>query len=995
MVGHLWNPAANKYRIHRFDRAAQNWVNVGPDVDDRSQSLADALWDGQKLYIVSHVYSGGSQTSGGAAASNSGRFYRYTYNAVTKTYSLESGFPVTVNSAISESLVLDKDSTGKLWVTWTQSSKVYLNYSTNDGATWATPFALPTQGSNTSSDDLSTLLAFNGKIGVVWSNQSDSKIYFSLHHDSNAPTVWEPQEVALSNPSLGAVADDHVNIKMTNDGGGNLYVATKTSLSGSSNPGIYLHRRSFSGGWTNYVVATTADDYTRPIVVIDDENRELYVFAKSGSYITKKKVNLDNISFLSGKGEAFIKSSDNSDINDATTSKHNVNGTTGLLILASDEVNRYYYHNYLALPGNSGAAPIVSSFTPAAGPVGTPVTITGNNFTGATEVAFNGTAATFTVNSNTQITATVPTGATTGTISVTKATGAGTSVNVFNVNAATTQYTLTVNIAGLGNVALNPSGGVYDSGTMVTLTATPNANYQFSGWSGDWSGTASQTTIMMDANKTITATFTAIDLSGQVAHQQTVTGTSSSSITVKTSSSLTAMSGQLYLAAISMDAKVAVSSVSGLGLNWTPVKAQCSGKNKTAIEVWMAKGAPGSSGAVTATFVSKPSNAVISVSRYANVDVVTPIGNMVSGNTVGVNGACSGGVDGKTYSFNLSTTLNGAVVYGAAALRDRSHTAGAGYTERADIKKSKAAVAVEEKVMTSAGAAILNGTFSGNVDWAVIGLEIRPQSSGGTQYTLTTNVAGPGSVTPAGGSYSAGAMITLTATPDAGYQFAGWSDGLTGTANPAALTMDANRNVIATFTQIPATQYTLTVNTNGSGNVTLNPAGGMYDADTEVTLAATPDAGYQFAGWSGDLSETTTSATITMTANKTVTATFAVVGGSGQVAHEETVTGGSTGLTTVTTATSIAGISDRFYLAAISSSKPNPAVSSVSGLGLSWSRVATQCSGRNNTIVEIWKGIGAPSGSGVVTATLAGKPSNAVIVVSRYSVWMPLFQSAT
>jgi uncharacterized repeat protein (TIGR02543 family) len=981
--GILWNPSANKYRIHRFDRAAQSWINVGPEVDDRSQSLADALWDGQKLYIVSHVYSGGSQTSGGASAANSGRFYRYTYDAITKTYTLESGFPVTVNSAISEALVLDKDSTGKLWVTWTQSSKVYLNYSTNDGATWATPFALPTQGANTSSDDISTLLAFNGKIGVVWSNQSDSKIYFSLHHDSNAPTAWEPQEVALSAP--GAAADDHVNIKMTNDGGGNLYVATKTSLSGSSTPGIYLHKRSFSGGWTNYVVATNADGYTRPIVVIDDENRELYIFAKAGSYIAKKKVSLDQINFPSGKGDDFIKSSDNSDINDATSSKHNVNGTTGILILASDEVNRYYYHNYLALTSNSGAAPTISSFAPTTGPVGTPVTITGNNFTGATAVAFNGTAAIFTVNSNTQITATVPTGATTGTISVTKATGVGTSANVFNVNAGTTQYTLTVNTAGGGSVALNPAGGVYDAGTMVTLTATPEAGYQFSGWSGAASGTTSQTTITMDANKTITATFTLIDLSGQVAHQQTVTGTSSSSITVKTSSNLTAMSGQLYLAAISMDAKVAVASVSGLGLNWTPVQAQCSGKNKTAIEIWMAKGAPTGSGAVTATFVSKPSNAVIAVSRYANVDAVAPIGNIVSGNTVGVNGACSGGVDGKTYSFNLNTVpQGGTLVYGAAALRDRSHTPGAGYTERADIRKSKAAVAVEEKVMTSAGAAILNGTFSGNVDWAVIGLEIRPQSSG-AQYTLTTNVVGAGSVTPAGGSYSTGAMITLTAMPDAGYQFAGWSDGLSGAANPAALTMDANKNVIATFTQISATQHTLTVNTNGSGNVTLNPAGGMYDADTEVTLTATPDAGYRFVGWSGDLSATTTSAQITMNANKIITATFAVAGGSGQVVHEETVAGGSTELTTVATATSVTGINGHFYLAAISSSKPNPAVSSISGLGLSWSRLATQCSGRNNTIVEIWKGTGTPSGNGVVTATLAEEPSNAVIVVSRYS----------
>lgn len=79
--------------------------------------------------------------------------------------------------------------------------------------------------------------------------------------------------------------------------------------------------------------------------------------------------------------------------------------------------------------------PAVTSFTPRRGPVGTTVTITGSGFTGAVGVAFNGTPATFTVNSNTQITATVPAGATTGFITVDKARGTGTSATKFKVTA--------------------------------------------------------------------------------------------------------------------------------------------------------------------------------------------------------------------------------------------------------------------------------------------------------------------------------------------------------------------------------------------------------------------------------------------------------------------------------------------------------------------------------------------------------------------------------
>ena len=63
--------------------------------------------------------------------------------------------------------------------------------------------------------------------------------------------------------------------------------------------------------------------------------------------------------------------------------------------------------------------PVITSFSPAAGPVGTTVVITGSGFLGTTAVRFNGTAAPgFVVNSPTQLTATVPAGAGTGSISV-------------------------------------------------------------------------------------------------------------------------------------------------------------------------------------------------------------------------------------------------------------------------------------------------------------------------------------------------------------------------------------------------------------------------------------------------------------------------------------------------------------------------------------------------------------------------------------------------
>jgi hypothetical protein len=88
--------------------------------------------------------------------------------------------------------------------------------------------------------------------------------------------------------------------------------------------------------------------------------------------------------------------------------------------------------------GTVSSAPTVSGFSPTSGAVGTSVTISGTNFTGATAVAFNGTAASYTVNSSTQITATVPSGATTGPISVTNSSGTGTSSSSFTVTSGNT-----------------------------------------------------------------------------------------------------------------------------------------------------------------------------------------------------------------------------------------------------------------------------------------------------------------------------------------------------------------------------------------------------------------------------------------------------------------------------------------------------------------------------------------------------------------------------
>ncbi len=88
----------------------------------------------------------------------------------------------------------------------------------------------------------------------------------------------------------------------------------------------------------------------------------------------------------------------------------------------------------LTTPQTFRVLPTITSFTPTSGPVGTLVSIIGTELTQTTKVTFNGKSASFTAVSDEQVTATVPTGATTGKIAITTKGGTATSATNFTVN---------------------------------------------------------------------------------------------------------------------------------------------------------------------------------------------------------------------------------------------------------------------------------------------------------------------------------------------------------------------------------------------------------------------------------------------------------------------------------------------------------------------------------------------------------------------------------
>jgi hypothetical protein len=69
------------------------------------------------------------------------------------------------------------------------------------------------------------------------------------------------------------------------------------------------------------------------------------------------------------------------------------------------------------------------------------------------------------------------------------------------------EYTLTVNVSGIGTVEKDPEQATYHYGDMVQLTAMPDTGWSFANWSGDLTGTTNPDTITITANTTVTTTF--------------------------------------------------------------------------------------------------------------------------------------------------------------------------------------------------------------------------------------------------------------------------------------------------------------------------------------------------------------------------------------------------------------------------------------------------------------------------------------------------------
>ena len=455
----MWDTTTSQFHIFQLNAAGTTWSVTPTVIDSRASTRGDALWDGTHLYIASHDVASDSSHN---TVNRPARLYRFSYSAATKSYSKDAGFPVTIMNYSTETMVIDKDSTGTIWATWTQAKKLTVAHTVGNDLAWSVPIVPAITGTGLNSDDVSSLIWFGGnRIGVMWSNQSSSHMYFTTHLDGDPDTTWSASEAVTSGSGS---ADDHINLKT--DSAGRIYAAAKTSFTSNGATLIHLLVRGSGGGWSDYRFGTVQESNTRAIVEVDEQNGVVHMYAtgpfpgtssgQSGGTIFEKTAPIGAISFASGSGTPVIQDPGSADLNNASSTKQNINPASGIVVIATNDSTKFYWHSMETLGGASNTTPTANPVTRTT-PFDTPATIT-----------LSGTDP-----ETCQLTFAIVTGPTNGTLGAT--TNGACTPGSPNSDAASVTYTPTAGYTGSDSFTYTVNDGTATSApATVSLTVSPN-----------------------------------------------------------------------------------------------------------------------------------------------------------------------------------------------------------------------------------------------------------------------------------------------------------------------------------------------------------------------------------------------------------------------------------------------------------------------------------------------------------------------------------------
>lgn len=352
--------------------------------------------------------------------------------------------------------------------------------------------------------------------------------------------------------------------------------------------------------------------------------------------------------------------------------------------------------------------------------------------------------------------------------------------------AVPTSQVLTVTHSGSGSVLVNPGAAScaatcttsLATGTVATLTAQAAAGYQFDGWGGACSGTAT-CSVTMNSAQSVSAAFSA---TASTDYSLVVSETGSGSVT---SSPAGIDCGTACTASFAGATGVTLSAQAASGFTFRGWSGACTGTGTCAVTMSGAK-------SVAASFASTPASYTLTV---------------VNGATGGVITSSPGGISCASACASSYTT--GTVV--TLTEQPQSGYVFAGWSGACTGSATSCSV-------TMTAAQTVTASFS---------------SGNASNYTLTLSKAGTGSGTisssPAGiscgatcsASFASGAVVALTAQAASGSTFSGWSGACSGTAS-CSVAMSAARSVTASYALSGAPSSALSVRVSGNRLIDAN-----------------------------------------------------------------------------------------------------------------------------------------------------------------------------
>ncbi len=324
----------------------------------------------------------------------------------------------------------------------------------------------------------------------------------------------------------------------------------------------------------------------------------------------------------------------------------------------------------------------------------------------------------------------------TATISATLTSGSTASCEVTVLPGSVSYYTLSYTVSGSGSVSVDPTGLLYEAGTDVTLTATPDEGWQFESWSGDVSSTSSSVTIAMNSDMELVANFSGIPEGCD-----------------------------------SYDLISLPFSHTGSGTYCWIAQGTIDNVNSWDCETLIINGVD---------YCGVWSNQIEPVEGDKYYIQYT---SSVAWSHVEINGTNS---TGETYTLTVTTSEGGTV-----SPESGTYTPGT-VVDLVAVPETDFAF-VEWGGDVSGTEPEISIAMDDNKSVTATFKHIMADPA------LSVTIVGEGAVSPASGIYQLDEVIALTATPGEGNHFVSWSGNASGTDNPLTITMDSDKSITATF----------------------------------------------------------------------------------------------------------------------------------------------------------------------------------------------------